>query len=86
MRRSRTDVPWDPGYLELVSPEQVLLLDKLGPDAAGPTALLPVAITSPFRFLSAVSFDYVLMVSDPEGSRAGASSASWARSRRGGIF
>jgi hypothetical protein len=52
MRRSRTDVPWDPGYLELVSPEQVLLLDELGPDAAGPTALSPVAITSPFRFLS----------------------------------
>jgi hypothetical protein len=30
----------------------VLLLDELGPDAAGPTALSPVAITSLFRFLS----------------------------------
>jgi hypothetical protein len=46
------DVPWDPGYLELVPPEQVLMLDELGSDAAGPTALSPVAITSPFRFLS----------------------------------
>jgi hypothetical protein len=46
------DIPWDPGYLELVSPEQVLMLDELGPEAAGPTALSPVAITSPFRYLT----------------------------------
>jgi hypothetical protein len=46
------DVPWDPGYLEFVPPERVLMLDELGSDAAGPTALSPVAITRPFRFLS----------------------------------
>ena len=47
-----TDVPWDPSYLELVPPEHVLMLSDLGGDAAGATALSPVAITTPFRLLS----------------------------------
>lgn len=48
----RSDVPWDPAYLALEPPERVVLLEELGEDAAGPTALSPVAITSPFRILS----------------------------------
>jgi hypothetical protein len=46
------DVPWKTSYLELVPPEHVLLLDDLGADAEGPTALSPLAITAPFRLLS----------------------------------
>jgi hypothetical protein len=46
------DVPWKTSYLELVLPQQVLLLDELGHDAAGPMALSPLAITSAFRLLS----------------------------------
>jgi hypothetical protein len=48
----KTDVPWDSSFLELVQPERVLLLDDLGDEAAGPTALSPVAITTPFKLLS----------------------------------
>jgi hypothetical protein len=47
-----TDVPWDASYLELVPPERVLQLDELGDEAAGPTALSPLAITTPFKLLS----------------------------------
>ncbi len=50
--RLESDVPWDPAYVEIVPPERVYLLEELGEDAAGPTALSPVAITTPFRFLS----------------------------------
>jgi hypothetical protein len=47
------DEPWDPDrHLEIVEPERVTLLDEWGDTAAGPTALSPLAITSPFRFLS----------------------------------
>ena len=47
------DVPWDPArHVEITPPESVTLLAEWGPGAAGPTALSPVAITSPFRFLS----------------------------------
>lgn len=49
--RLEHDVSWDPRYLELVPPEHVGLLDELGEEAAGPAALSPVAITSPFRLL-----------------------------------
>lgn len=48
----RSDVAWDPGFVELIPPEHVLMLDDLDEDAAGPTALSPVAITSPLRFLN----------------------------------
>jgi hypothetical protein len=48
----RSDVPWDPRYVEIAPPDRVYTLDDFGPDAAGPTALSPVAITTPFRFLS----------------------------------
>lgn len=46
------DVRWDPAHLQLERPERVVLLEEWGPDAAGDTALSPVAITSPFRVLS----------------------------------
>ena len=47
------DVEWDPArHLELRAPERVVLLEEWGAEAAGPSALSPVAITSPFRLLS----------------------------------
>lgn len=47
------DEPWDPTrHLEIVEPARVTMLEEWGAGAAGPTALSPVAITSPFRFLS----------------------------------
>jgi hypothetical protein len=47
------DVAWDPArHLAVEAPERVTLLDEWGPDAAGPTAVSPVAITTPFRLLS----------------------------------
>ena len=47
------DVAWDPArHLAVAAPERVTLLDEWGPDAAGPTAVSPVAITTPFRLLS----------------------------------
>jgi hypothetical protein len=52
-RALESDVAWDPQrHLALQAPEHVTLLDEWGPGAAGPTALSPVAITSPFRLLS----------------------------------
>ena len=50
--RLASDVPWDSAYVEIVPPERVTLLAEWGEDAAGPNAMSPVAITSPFRFLS----------------------------------
>ncbi len=50
--RARTDVPWDPRYLQLEPPTRVYMLAEFGPDAAGPAALSPMAITTPFRVLS----------------------------------
>jgi hypothetical protein len=48
-----SDVEWDPDrHLALTPPERVVLLEEWGADAAGPSALSPVAITSPFRLLS----------------------------------
>jgi hypothetical protein len=48
-----SDVPWDgKRHLALEPPAQVVLLDEWGPEAAGATALSPVAITAPFRLLS----------------------------------
>ena len=48
-----TDVAWEPArHLALEPPERVTLLEEWGPDAAGPAALSPLAITSPFRLLS----------------------------------
>ena len=47
------DEPWNPAlHLEIVEPSHVTLLEEWGPEAAGPAALSPVAITAPFRFLS----------------------------------
>jgi len=51
--RLESDVPWDAArHVELTPPERITLLEEWGPDAAGPTAHSPVAITSPLRFLS----------------------------------
>jgi hypothetical protein len=48
-----SDVAWEPErHLAPERPERVVLLDEWGPDAAGPSALSPVAITTPFRLLS----------------------------------
>jgi hypothetical protein len=48
-----TDVPWSPErHLALEAPNRITLLEEWGLEAAGPTALSPVAITSPFRLLS----------------------------------
>src|SRR5437660_11093716 len=48
-----SDLPWSfERHAQLVPPERVALLEDWGPDAAGPAALSPVAITSPFRLLS----------------------------------
>jgi hypothetical protein len=49
---ARSDVPWDPRYLDLRPPQRVFALGEFGPAAAGPAALSPVAITTPFRLLS----------------------------------
>src|SRR5262245_6271013 len=45
------DVEWDPGYLELVAPEEVLTFEELGAGPTSPEAFSDVAITTPFRFL-----------------------------------
>ena len=50
--RAQSDVPWDPKYLQLEPPARVHLLAELDESAAGPTALSPIAITTPFRLLS----------------------------------
>jgi len=50
--RVESDVPWDPGYLELVPPERVFTLDELGEGARTDAALSPLGITTPFRILS----------------------------------
>jgi hypothetical protein len=56
--RLASDVPWDPDrHVEIVPPERVTLLEEWGEDAVGPTALSPVAITSPFCFLSAEAIE-----------------------------
>jgi hypothetical protein len=50
--RIRSDVAWDSGYLDFEGPERVYTLEEFGEGAAGPAALSPVAITTPFRFLN----------------------------------
>ena len=55
--RVASDVAWDPAYLELQPPERVYTLDEFGEGAAGPNAFSPVAITTPFRFLSDEAVD-----------------------------
>jgi hypothetical protein len=81
----KNDVPWDPGYLELVPPERVFMLDEFGPDAAGPTALSPVAITTPLRFLSDEGIRVMhALCSELEGF-AGANNRI-AKCARGGVY
>ena len=79
------DVSWDPGYLELVPPERVFMLDEFGPDAAGPTALSPVAITTPFRFLSDEGIRVMHAVCSELEGFAGANNRI-AKCARGGVY
>jgi hypothetical protein len=48
----QADFAWDERYLRLEAPARVWALDELGQAVAGPNALSPLAITSPFRVLS----------------------------------
>src|ERR1700716_2434344 len=49
----QSDVAWDPQrHLALQEPQRVTMLEEWGAAAAGPTAVSPVAITTPFRLLS----------------------------------
>lgn len=51
--RLENDEPWDSErHREITPPASVTLLEEWGADAASPTAVSPVAITAPFRFLS----------------------------------
>ena len=83
--RLESDVEWDPRYLELVPPERVGLLDEFGDDAAGPTAISPVAITSPFRLLSDEGVA-ILQAVCTELERAAGSDERIAKRARGGVY
>jgi hypothetical protein len=50
--RLTNDIPWDARYLDFEGPARVYTLEDFGEEAAGPRALSPVAITTPFRFLN----------------------------------
>jgi len=80
-----SDRPWDPAFVEIVPPERVDLLADWGPDAPGPTALSPVAITSPFRFLTEEAVAILQAICTELGESAG-SDARIAKRTRGGIY
>jgi hypothetical protein len=81
-----SDVAWDPDrYLELVPPEQVVLLEEWGPEAAGPTALSPVAISSPFRLLSDEGVEAMQAICGELKLSAG-SDHRIAKRSRGGVY
>lgn len=81
----RADVPWDPSYVELTPPERVYHLSELGPDAAGETALSPVAITTPFRFLSDEAVEILQRICTELGESA-TGDERIAKRMRGGIY
>lgn len=83
--RLEHDVAWDPRYLELVPPERVGLLADFGEEAAGPTALSPVAITSPFRLLSDEGIA-ILQAICSELEAAAGSDERIAKRARGGVY
>jgi hypothetical protein len=81
----RTDVPWESSYVELTPPERVYLLSELAPSAAGETALSPVAITTPFRFLSDEAVEILQRICTELGETAGGDERI-AKRARGGIY
>src|SRR5919201_1761248 len=85
-RRLKSDSAWNAArHLELVPPERVTLLAEWGPDAAGPGALSPIAITSPFRLLSDEGVA-VLQGVCAELEREAKGDARIAKRSRGGIY
>ena len=76
---------WDSRYLELVPPEHVGLLTELGDEAAGPTALSPVGITSPFRLLGDEGVA-ILQAICTELEGAAGSDERIAKRSRGGVY
>jgi hypothetical protein len=84
--RLETDVPWDPSrHAEHVPPDRVVLLEEWGPEAAGPLALSPVAITSPFRLLSDEGVAAMQAICSELEQSAG-SDHRIAKRSRGGIY
>lgn len=65
------DRPWDPAYVEIVPPDRVTLLADWGPEAAGPTAVGRLAVTSPFRVLSDAGLAQLQAIAGELDDRAG---------------
>ena len=79
-----SDVPWHDGYLDFEPPERVYTLADLGDDAAE-RAFSPVAITTPFRFLSAEGIRVLQMIcSELEASAKGSDRIP--KFVRGGVY
>src|SRR5712691_6596109 len=84
--RLERDTAWDAErHLEFVPPEQVTLLDEWGAEAAGPSALSPVAITSPFRLLSEEGVA-VMQAICAELEQSAGSDHRIAKRSRGGVY
>lgn len=81
----RSDRPWDPSYVEITPPERVYLLAELGPEAEGEQALSPVAITTPFRFLSDEAVEILQAICTELGESAGSDNRI-AKRTRGGVY
>jgi len=81
-----SDVAWDfERHAQLVPPERVVLLEEWGADAAGPGALSPVAITSPFRLLSDEGVAAMQAIC-AELERSATGDVRIAKRARGGIY
>lgn len=84
--RLESDTAWDPSrHAALVPPETVVLLAEWGPEAAGSTALSPVAITSPFRLLSDEGVQ-ILQAICAELEQTAGSDHRIAKRSRGGVY
>jgi hypothetical protein len=81
------DVPWRPEYVEIVPPERVTLLAEWGPAAAGEAAVGPLAITSPFRVLSAEGLGHLqAIVAELDDRAADFANDRVPRHSRGAIY